>query len=54
METKVVQIKLELLYLAENRQPDPVAVQSVFSVFDDEYFHREAILVYANEQDKAA
>lgn len=39
-------IKLELLDQAIKLMPLPAAV---FSVFDDEYFHREAILIYAGE-----
>lgn len=51
METQVVQIKLELLPDQAVKPPAPVAV---FSVFDDEYFHREAILIYVGEREKEA
>ena len=51
METKLEQFKFELLDYALRLRPAPVAV---FSVFDDEHFHREAILVYEDDEKKAA
>ena len=51
METNLVRIKIELLDVAVQMRPDPSVV---FSVFDDEYFHREAILVYEDEEKEAA
>lgn len=50
METNLVRIKLELLDVCLTLRPAPVAV---FSVFDDEHFHREAIVIYDDEK-KAA
>ena len=51
METNLVRIKLELVDVCLTLRPSPVAV---FSVFDDEHFHREAILVYEDDEKKAA
>ena len=52
MEARVIQIKFESLERAVNLRPVPVAIKSVFSVFDDEFYHREIIVIY--EEIKAA
>lgn len=44
-------IKLDLLDLAVQMRPEPT---SVFCVFDDEYFHREVILIYEEQEKEAA
>jgi hypothetical protein len=51
METKLVKVRFELLDEIVRLRPAP---EAVFTVFDDEHYHRETILVYRERVEEAA
>ena len=51
METKLVKVRFELVDEIVRLRPAP---EAVYTVFDDEHYHRETILVYRERVEEAA